>query len=146
MICVSKEYEIETKMEQEQWLQLKMLVLLGYNWNIFAQWWGGGRKNLVGRRVFYGQIFLDGEGMSKFLAGGRDSPPFSPVGKTLYIYIYIYICNLQGKPCIDRVFPMCKYIYMYVYIYIYIYIYTYLYIYICIYVHIIYIYTYICYI
>ena len=29
--CVPKENEIETKMEQEQWLQLKMLFLLGYN-------------------------------------------------------------------------------------------------------------------
>ena len=27
---MSKEYEIK-KMEQEQWLQLKMLLLLGYN-------------------------------------------------------------------------------------------------------------------
>ena len=35
MICVSKEYEIKTKMEQEQWLQLKMLFLLGYN---FITW------------------------------------------------------------------------------------------------------------
>ena len=26
--CVSKEYEIKTEMEQEQWLQLKMLFLL----------------------------------------------------------------------------------------------------------------------
>ena len=33
MTCVSKEYEIKT-MEQEQWLQLKMLFLLGYNLNI----------------------------------------------------------------------------------------------------------------
>ena len=30
----SKEYEIETKMEQEQWLQLKMPFLLGYNLKI----------------------------------------------------------------------------------------------------------------
>ena len=30
MIYVSKDYEIKTKMEQEQWLQLKMLFLLGY--------------------------------------------------------------------------------------------------------------------
>ena len=30
MTCVSKEYEIKTKMEQEQWLQLKLLFLLGY--------------------------------------------------------------------------------------------------------------------
>ena len=34
MTCVSKEYEIKTKMEQEQWLQLKMLYLLGYNFCI----------------------------------------------------------------------------------------------------------------
>ena len=31
MTCVSKQYEIKTKMEQEQCLQLKMLFLLGYN-------------------------------------------------------------------------------------------------------------------
>ena len=36
MTCVSKEYEIKTKMEQERWLQLKMLFLLGYNLKIFA--------------------------------------------------------------------------------------------------------------
>ena len=34
--CVSKEYEIKTKMEQEQWLQLKMLFLLGCNLKIVA--------------------------------------------------------------------------------------------------------------
>ena len=34
MTCLSKEYEIKTKMEQEQWLQLKMLFLLGYNLKI----------------------------------------------------------------------------------------------------------------
>ena len=31
MVFVSKEYEIQTKMVQEQWLQLKMMFLLGYN-------------------------------------------------------------------------------------------------------------------
>ena len=31
MTDVSKEYEIKTKMEQEQWLQLKLLFLLGCN-------------------------------------------------------------------------------------------------------------------
>ena len=36
MTCVSKEYEIKTKMEQKQWLQLKMLFLLGYNLKIVA--------------------------------------------------------------------------------------------------------------
>ena len=34
MTCVSKKYESKTKMEQEQWLQLKMLLLLGYNLKI----------------------------------------------------------------------------------------------------------------
>ena len=34
MTCVSKKYEIKTKMEQEQWLQLKMLFVLGYNLKI----------------------------------------------------------------------------------------------------------------
>ena len=35
MICVLKEYEIKTKMVQEQWLQLKKMFLLGYNLKIF---------------------------------------------------------------------------------------------------------------
>ena len=34
MTRVSEEYEIKTKMEQEQGLQLKMLFLLGYNLKI----------------------------------------------------------------------------------------------------------------
>ena len=34
MTVVSKEYEIKTKIELEQWLQLKMLFLLGYNLGI----------------------------------------------------------------------------------------------------------------
>ena len=34
MTFASKEYEIKTKMEQQQWLQLKMLLLLGYNLKI----------------------------------------------------------------------------------------------------------------
>ena len=34
MTCLYKEYELKTKMEQEQWLQLKTLFLLGYNLKI----------------------------------------------------------------------------------------------------------------
>ena len=34
MICVSKEYKIKTKIVYEQWLQLKMLLLLSYNLKI----------------------------------------------------------------------------------------------------------------
>ena len=66
MICVSKENEIKTKMEQEQSLQLKILFLLGYNLKVVAQ--GGG-------------------GMRKFLASGGETH----AGKTPHIYIYIYI-------------------------------------------------------
>ena len=36
MTCLSKEYEIKTKMEEEQWLQLKMLFLLDINLKIVA--------------------------------------------------------------------------------------------------------------
>ena len=36
LTCVSKEYETKTNMEQEQWLQLEMLFLLGYNLKIVA--------------------------------------------------------------------------------------------------------------
>ena len=35
MTCVSKEYEIKTKMVQEQWLQQKMTFLLDYILKIF---------------------------------------------------------------------------------------------------------------
>ena len=49
MTCVWKEYEIKTKMVQE-WLQLKMLFLLGYNLKIFI-YGGVGVENwlLVGK-------------------------------------------------------------------------------------------------
>ena len=48
MTYVPKEYEIKTKMVQEQWLQLKVTFLLGYNLGNFSRW--GGWKNfwLVG--------------------------------------------------------------------------------------------------
>ena len=46
MTCVSKEYEIKTKIEQEQCPQLKMLFLLGYNLKIIVYW--GEYKNLIG--------------------------------------------------------------------------------------------------
>ena len=36
MTCVSKEYEIKTKMQQEERMQLKMLFLLGYNLKFVA--------------------------------------------------------------------------------------------------------------
>ena len=57
MTCVTKEYKIKTKMEQE-WLQLKMTFLLGYNLKISIEWggetdfWWGEDKNLVGEGDF----------------------------------------------------------------------------------------------
>ena len=74
---MSTEYEIKTKMEQEQWLQLKVLFLLGYNQLLFSGGivfrWGGGRGGgwesvLVG-------FFLGGGGMSKFSTSGVGLPP-----------------------------------------------------------------------
>ena len=34
MTCVYKEYGVKIKMVEEQWLQLKMKLLLGYNMKI----------------------------------------------------------------------------------------------------------------
>ena len=65
MTCVSKEYDIEIKMVHEQWLQLKMLVLLGYNLKIVFS--GGnqplveGDKNLLGESTG-GNFFQVGGG------------------------------------------------------------------------------------
>ena len=49
MTRVFKEHEIKTKMEQEQWLHLRMLFLLGYNLKIIIWWGGGGGRGGVGR-------------------------------------------------------------------------------------------------
>ena len=51
MTCVYKEYEVKIKMIQEEWLQLKMKFLLGYNMEIVIEGkiaFGGGNKDLVG--------------------------------------------------------------------------------------------------
>ena len=40
MTCVYKEYEGKIKMVEEQWLQLKMKFLLGYNMKIVIYWGG----------------------------------------------------------------------------------------------------------
>ena len=77
MTCVYKELEIETKNVQEQWLQLKIKLSLGYKtWKLLFSgedgeinlWWVGRRedKNLVvvvvGREGGpTGGIFPDGE-------------------------------------------------------------------------------------
>ena len=60
---MSKEYEIKTKMEQEQLLQLKMLFLLGYwviTWKLLFR---------AGGMTFGGEGGGGGGGMSNFSAG-----------------------------------------------------------------------------
>ena len=74
MIFVSKEYEIKTKMVEQEWLQLKMFL--------FFCWV---------------ELTFGGEGRGEwanFWAGGG-TPRIPPVVKTLYTYIhiYIYICT-----------------------------------------------------
>ena len=61
MTCVSKEYEIKTKMEQEQWLV-------------------GGNKNMVGGVYWGGNFSRWGD---EQILGGGGNLPIPPVGKTL---------------------------------------------------------------
>ena len=68
IICVSKEYEIKTKMVQEQWIQLKTTFLfffIGFYWLLV-----GANKNLVGTGW-----------MSKFVVRGG-TPSFSQQRKS----------------------------------------------------------------
>ena len=83
MTRVSKEYQMKTKMVQEQWLQLKMMFLLGYNLKTVIKWddsllTGEGNQNLVERRSLLEWIFPGG-GMRKFSASrGGGLPPIPP--------------------------------------------------------------------
>ena len=81
MICVSKEYDIKTKMVQEEWLQLKMTFLI-FCWVELT--FGGGDKQIFG---WWGGL-----------------PPSPPVGKTLYIYVYIYYTYAYMKELCQQVF------------------------------------------
>ena len=65
MSCVHKEYEVEIKMVMEQWLQLKVKFLLGYDMRIFIYWveltfdLRESNKNLVGESaggIFPGRV------------------------------------------------------------------------------------------
>ena len=81
LTCVSKEYEIKTKLVQEQWLQQKnyaVIFLLGY--------WVELTFRGEGIKIWWGKTMI-----SKLLAGGYGDSPFHPVGKTLSLFIYIYI-------------------------------------------------------
>ena len=53
MICISKEYEIKTKMVQEEWLQLKMTFLFFYSIEVTF----GGRESKFGGEGVNEQIF-----------------------------------------------------------------------------------------
>ena len=76
MICVSKEYEIKTKMVQEEWLQLKMTFLF-FCW-VELTFGGEGRDEWA---IFF---------------GWGETPPIPPVRKTLYIYIYYTYAYIKG--------------------------------------------------
>ena len=75
MTKVSKEYEIKTKMEQEQWLLLKKLFLLGYNLKIYLM---GGNWLLVGRNCSRSGRDRD-EHIFGWWGRGLISPPPSPI-------------------------------------------------------------------
>ena len=73
-------------MEQEQWLELKMLFLL--TWKLlFSEggltFAGGGNKNLVGRESTGGGGGVSRWGWIKKILTGRGTPPILPIGKTL---------------------------------------------------------------
>ena len=77
MTCVFKENEVNMKMVQEQWLQLKIKFLLGYNMKIAIYWgeinlrWMG--IKIWGRGVYWVALFQVGR-MSKFLASEGTTP------------------------------------------------------------------------
>ena len=79
----SKEYVVRTKMEQEQWLQIKMLFLLGYNLKVVI-WCKCVCVCVCVYVRTMGSELIFGGGGSNFLAGGGGIPSIpSPVGKTL---------------------------------------------------------------
>ena len=89
MTCVSKEYDIETKMVHEQWLLLKML----FYWVIIWKCYLVGVTHLSWKRIkiYWGSLlgeFFQVVTMNKFLADGR-------TGKTLCIQVYSCICNKE---------------------------------------------------
>ena len=96
MTCVYKELEIETKNVQEQWLQLKKKLSLGYKtWKLLFSgvdgeinlWWAGRRedKNLVvvvvvvvvvvGRMSYWRDFPRCGEWVNFQLVGGAFPHP-----------------------------------------------------------------------
>ena len=97
-INMTKEYEIKTKIEQEHWLQLKMLFLLAYNWKLLfsgGQSWllvdgGEGNKNLV-----VGGYFSSWRGNEQFFGRWKGTLPHPPQkGKPLVV-----LCGVMFRLC-----------------------------------------------
>ena len=78
MICVSKEYEIKTKMVQKKWLQLKKTFsFFLLRWIDFC--WGGRNEQVLG---WWGK-------MPPY--PNRKYPIYINICIYIYIYIYMYI-------------------------------------------------------
>ena len=88
MTCVSKEYEINTKMVLEQWLQLKMTFLLGCTlkmlfggcgeidfWCVCVCFFFFGGGGVCGGGRLLGGGFLQVGGNEQILAGGGRLSP-----------------------------------------------------------------------
>ena len=134
LVCVSKEYEIKTKMEPEQWLQLKIRLKNCFywviTWKVVGQikfWWmgwegGGGVVSLL----LWGNFSRCGGWANFWLVGCGTLPHFLQWEKTyiyiiyiyilyifayIYIYIYMYICIYRENPVFIG-FSLCIYIYI----------------------------------
>ena len=84
MTCVLNEYEIKTKMVQEQWLQLKLTFLLFY----WVELTFGGREERFGD-----------EGVNEQIFGCWGDSPIIPVGKILHkLCQHVFIYNTEA-PC-----------------------------------------------
>ena len=57
-------------MVQEQWLQLKMLILLGYNLEYFIEWGGGLTFGWEGMKIWW-----DGKSTGGIFPGWGNFPP-----------------------------------------------------------------------
>ena len=95
MTCVYKAYEVQMKMVQEQWLQLKVKFLLSYNMKIVIKWGGGGKGNLWQWHIqsFFGQPITQIKSMIM-------SPWLAPRGKIFKVCSSRYSRNaLPGSVC-----------------------------------------------
>ena len=88
MTRVFKQYEIKTKTEQKQCLQLKMLLLLGYNLNIVVQWVGSG-----GVKVWGNGDFLGGGEWANFWLMGRTHPHPPSMENPVMWYFWVYMIH-----------------------------------------------------